>query len=130
MYFNKSLFSDSLSQSSYNYDAAWEWISKKGKRSSNFNQQLHQIPKLDKFIIHTYKEETAPEQDSSPQIESTELKEGECSGEQNLESESVCELEEEISPLSQSISPHVEVEQRDISSDEKWGAKGNWKSKQ
>ncbi|XP_037775528.1 uncharacterized protein LOC119572492 [Penaeus monodon] len=88
------------------------------KKKQQLQQQLHQIPKLDKFIIQTYKEETAPEQDSSTQIESTELKEGECSGEQNLESESVCELEEEISQLSPSISPHVEVEQRDISSDE------------
>ena len=81
----------------------------KRKKKQQLQQQLHQISKLDKFIIHTYKEETAPEQDSSPQIESTELKEDECSGEQNLESESVCKLEEEISQLSPSISPHVEV---------------------
>ncbi|XP_037780187.1 uncharacterized protein LOC119576591 [Penaeus monodon] len=88
------------------------------KKKQQLQQQLHQIPKLDKFIIQTYKEETAPEQDSSTQIESTELKKVNAVGEQNLESESVCELEEEISQLSPSISPHVEVEQRDISSDE------------
>ena len=117
MYFNKSLFLQILYLSPIIIMKWHESGFQKRKKKQQLQQQLHEIPKWDKFIIHTYKEETAPEQDSSPQIESTELK-GECSGEQNLESESVCKLEEEISQLSPSISPHVEVKQRDVSSDE------------